>query len=187
MDQKLVVDNSPEYWYVLDLNPEPWAIGPISVIRKKGAYIPFVGRNQQLHTYKEAVQAVLKDMNPVLVEGKVRLTFLFWRQRPDYQTWQARRHRKHEADLTNLVKATEDAIQGVLIGNDRDSVDIGAYMVAQGPDVEGRIIICVQKAPETPDILAMLPEHVYGMMQKHPELLGEPDEYGAGSDVKDFF
>lgn len=185
---RLVEDGgTPEYWYVLNLNPEPWAIGPVSAIRKGGKIVPFVGRNVQLHTYKEAVRAELRAQNPIKVDGKVRLTFLFWRHMAEYQSRQARTARKHEADLSNLVKSTEDAIQDLLIGNDKNTVEAGAYMIEQGPNVEGRIIIVVQKAPETPDVLSFLPAHVLALMEKHPELLGDNDDYGAGSAPEGFF
>jgi Holliday junction resolvase RusA-like endonuclease len=133
----------PEYrWYELDLNPEPWAIGPLGVNRK-GGLRPFVGRNQQLFNFQEAVKEAMNSPQfvPEMIVGDVALIFYFWRQRAEYTTPQARTHRKHEADTTNMQKALEDALQGVLYKNDKDVKFINSIQVAQGPDVRGKILV----------------------------------------------
>lgn len=134
-------------WYYIPVSPEPWAIGPLGVARKAGKLIPYVGRNTQLASYQEAIKEEIGEQ-PFL-EGKVVLEFYFWRQRAEYQTHQARSHRKHEADLTNLQKGTEDALQGVLFKNDKDVSNIHSVMVAQGPDVEGKVVIGIKPADIT--------------------------------------
>lgn len=149
-----------QYWYVMDVNPEPWVVGPINVIRKGGHFIPKVGQDVQLADYQKAIKQFLEDQNPVMVEGKVRLTFLFWRQQTAYQTQRGRRHRRHEADLTNMIKATEDALQGVVIGNDRDTREVAGYIIQQGPDVRGRVIVCVEPAG-MPYILREVPDEIW--------------------------
>ena len=112
-------------WYVLPLNPEPWAVGPLSVGRRHGKPFPQMGRNQQLHNYKEAVREALKRQRAEMVEWKhgdvdgYELVFLFNQVLESYQAASGRTVHDKEADLTNLVKATEDAIQGVLIHNDK--------------------------------------------------------------------
>lgn len=126
-------------WYVLDINPEPWAVGPAGVARKSGKLIPYIGQNQQLKAYQNAIQELIGEQ--AFIEGKISLRFWFWRERAEYTTPQAKTHRKHEADTTNLQKATEDALQGVLFKNDKDVADIHSTMVAQGPDVHGKIVI----------------------------------------------
>lgn len=133
-------------WFVLDVNPEPWAIGPVGVSRKGGKLIPFVGQNAQLAAYQQAIREELGPQE--MMEGKFHLTFIFFRNRAEYETPQARTHRKHEADLTNLQKATEDALQGVLFKNDKDVVDVHSIMAEQGPDVVGRIIIEIYEDPD---------------------------------------
>lgn len=131
-------------WYILDVNPEPWAIGDLSVGRRGGKYFPMVGRNQQLHNYKEAVREELRAYFPELLEGKIELKFYFWRRRDEYKTPQARGHRKHEADGTNLAKATEDALQGVLFKNDKDVSRMIWEIVDQGPDVTPRVVVGIR-------------------------------------------
>lgn len=147
-------------WFVLDINPEPWAVGPAGVARKSGKLIPYIGQNQQLKAYQNAVAELVGTQDSML-EGKIQLKFWFWRNRAEYTTPQARTHRKHEADVTNLQKATEDALQGVLFKNDKDVVDIHSIMVAQGPDVQGKIVIyCEKFAMSERGLTSNLPEEV---------------------------
>lgn len=158
------------HWFVLELNPEPWAIGDLSVGRRNGKVYPYVGRNQQLHNYKEAIKAEIGDPG-VYFEGKIELKFFFWRERSEYQTPQARTHRKHEADGTNMAKATEDALQGIFFKNDKDVNHMEWDIVEQGPFVTPKIVIGVRQGREVSDATATLPQEVL-------ELLDEMDQPG---------
>lgn len=133
-------------WYILEVNPEPWAVGPIGYARRNGKMSAYVGRNAQLDAYKEAVKEALEDSKPDKFERKISLRFYFWRRRDDYETHQGRRHRTHEADLTNLQKATEDALQGILFDNDKDVVDIHSVMIDQSPTSSGRVVVGIAQA-----------------------------------------
>ena len=155
-------------WYALDVNPEPWAIGPVGYARRNGKMSAYVGRNAQLDAYKEAIrEAIGTGHTPI--QGKVRLVVFFWRDRADYETPQARRHRKHEADATNLLKATEDALQGILFENDRDNNDVRAVVVEQGPGVTGRVLVGVAPSAEVPDIVSLIPNHAWELFD-HQQL-----------------
>lgn len=176
-------------WFLLDLNPEPWAIGPVGYARRGGKMSAYVGRNQQLDAYKEAVREALGPQE--MIEGKVKVLFYFWRQMAEYTTPQARTHRKHEADTTNLQKSTEDALQGVLFSNDKDVRDIHSILVEQGPEVEGRIIIAVEKVNGSiPDAVALIPDEMHALMDvldyDQPELPFE-DEPVPQPRVEDVF
>lgn len=181
-----------KYWYVLDVNPEPWVVGPINVIRKNGHFIPKVGQDAQLADYQKAIKASLEDQNPVLVQGKVKLTFLFWRQQEEYKTASSRKHRKHEADVTNMIKAAEDALQGVVIGNDRDTREVRGYIMKQGADVRGRVLVCVEPAEdEMPAIFKDIPMDVFlrvgeMLLEQDTPTLFEEDEQRV-KDVKGAF
>lgn len=129
--------------FFLTVNPHQWAIGPVTTIKRGGKTIPMVGRNVQLHNFKEAVK---KEMTRLygpqeIMEGPVELRFWFWRNRPAYETYQARTHRKHEADATNLQKSLEDALQGVLYKNDKQVQKVTSEIVEQDQDIRGYIII----------------------------------------------
>lgn len=153
-----------DQWYVLKLNPEPWRIGPIACVGKRGIR---VGRDQQLAAYQEAIKESLGKCK--MIEGKVRLVIYLWRNRPEYTTALSRRHRKHEADATNMQKALEDALQGVLFRNDRDVVDIRTVVVEQGPDVSECIIIRVRDVPNTEEdtlIHQEIPPHVMNIRKE---------------------
>ena len=178
-----------EYWFVLDLNPEPWAIGPVGYSRRGGKMSAYVGRNQQLDAYKQAIKEALDFEGPML-EGKVTLNLWFWRHRAEYETPQARTHRKHEADATNLQKSTEDALQGVLFANDKDVRVVRSVVVDQGPEVVGRIVIHVREQdPLVYHGYTVWPHHVQEMMDKLDgqgtmELDFDDDEYrSTGEDL----
>lgn len=125
-------------WYALNLNPEPWAVGPLTVIRRDGKLIPTMGRNQQLDTYKRAIRDELETKYPhslsALLEPEYVLDFFFWRntQGGNY------------ADGTNLMKATEDALQGILIYNDSQVAQARWSVVAQGPDVSPAVAFRIE-------------------------------------------
>src|SRR5687768_284355 len=100
----------------LQLNPEPWTAPSVSVGRGKGGKVfPQVYANAQLKAYQEAVREEARSQLPDKwepYEGEILLHFYFWRQMADYESHQAKRVRKHQADVTNMQKATEDALQG---------------------------------------------------------------------------
>lgn len=153
-----------EEWYILDVNPEPWAIGPVGYRRLNGKMSAYVGRNQQLDAYKEAVREAIADQAPRKVDGPVDITFFFWRNRAEYTTPQARTHRKHEADATNMQKATEDALQGVLYDNDKDNIHVESWIVEQGPDVEPRVVVrCTSAGVFDSNII---PDHVWDKIDR---------------------
>jgi len=142
-----------ERWFVLDVNPEPWAIGPVGYSRRGGKMSAYVGQNKQLDTYKQTIREAMGTKEK-LFDGKVSITFYFWRNRAEYKTPAASTHRKHEADATNLLKSTEDALQDVLYKNDKDNSHVQAYIVDQGPGVKGKVVICVKP------YIAFNPDHI---------------------------
>ena len=151
-------------WFVLPVNPEPWAIGDLSVGRRGKAVFPQVGRNHQLHNYKEAIKEAIKETyEPVFLEPSIELAFFFYRRRDAYRTPQARGHRKHEADLTNLQKATEDALQGILFKNDKDVVHVDSWMGDQSETEEPCTVIAarsIEARERNQRILELLPHEV---------------------------
>lgn len=145
-------------YFNLDINPEPWRIGPVSAARNKknGGWYAQVGRDQQLHAYKQAVREQLGDYNTFLAPGLFVSKYFFWRRRDSYTTQLQREHRKHEADLTNMLKATEDACQEILFGNDRDCVSHENYIFEQDTDVRPRVVVGVSPIGVRPKPLEVL-------------------------------
>lgn len=139
------IDADGFLYFDLEVNPEPWRVGPVSVGRKRngGGMYPVVGRDQQLHAYKMAVKEQLERYQTFLLPGLYAAKYYFWRKRDVYRTQHQMDHRKHEADLTNLVKATEDACQEILFGNDRDCVWHHCYMMDQDAEAIPRVVVGV--------------------------------------------
>ncbi len=106
--------------------------------RRNGKVYPYMGRNNQLYSYQQAIKEELESQVPAMVEGDVSLIFAFWRQ---VET----EHKRSYADVTNLQKGAEDAVQGVLLENDRTVRYIQSYLMAQGPNVVGRLIVGIDQ------------------------------------------
>lgn len=162
-----------EHWYFCEVNPVPWQIGPVGAKRgQSGRIAGYVGRDQELHTYQQALREELAAQSPVMLDGDVIITCFFWRSRvAGLDAATGKRQKKSVADCTNMVKSTEDACQGVLFKNDRGNVASHGYIVEQGPEVEGRVIICVETAEPNhkAEVLNMLPDHLYARVVATPE------------------
>jgi Holliday junction resolvase RusA-like endonuclease len=131
-----------DIWYCIDLvNPEPWKVGPVGTARRGGKLVAYVGKDAGLDAYKKAVAEAVESIGAQFLDGKLLVEMFFWRERVEYVTPQARTHRKHEADATNLLKAAEDALQKILYNNDKDNIDVRSRIVEQGPNVHPRIVI----------------------------------------------
>jgi hypothetical protein len=140
-----------EEWFVLGVNPVPWVVPPISVGRSKnGGLFPTVGRDQELATYQEALRSELTRRYDYPAngsrawDGHYKLEFWFQRGLDAWRTSSGKTVQAHAADATNLQKATEDALQGVVIKNDRDVSDVHSVILQQGPDVKPLVVIHFQ-------------------------------------------
>lgn len=133
-------------WYTISgINPEPWAASEGAVGKRGGKSFIHFHKPQQLRQYQESVKDEFPQQNPQVVEisGDIELVFYFWRQLPEYELTEekARKRRSHQADATNLQKALEDALQGLVYKNDRDIRSIRSVIVAQGASVSPFILI----------------------------------------------
>jgi len=113
------------------LNPEPWTPGSFSKVRKRA----MVFKDEKLRTYQLAIKADLEamDLDGVLEAGVVihDLRFAFWRDTSHGRP----------ADATNLQKATEDALQGLLFADDRWVKSVRSVIVEQAPDVSPAVVV----------------------------------------------
>lgn len=142
-------------WYYLPINPDPWAIGPLGVGKRNGKFFPYVGRNAQLHSYQEAVKEELQSQSvEMMPEGKYELEFYFWRRLDSHASG-----KKHIADATNLAKATEDAIQGVLIENDKDVAHITSTIIEQSTETIPGVLFNIAMA-DSMTFLAPMPNEL---------------------------
>lgn len=128
--------------HVLALNPEPWT-SP-SVAQRGPRRGVMVYKNEQLRTYQLAIKELLGERVPEFPPGtRIALRFYFWRNTTKGQP----------ADATNMQKATEDAIQGLLLDNDRHVVHVESWLMDQGTDVEGRVVIGLEAAGSPPELV----------------------------------
>lgn len=153
-------DGGVRRWFALRINPEPWRVGPVTPGRRGGKIFATIGRDQQLAAFQDAVAEELGTSN-YLVVGPVKLRFWFWRNRAEYTTQNARQHRKHDADVTNLQKAMEDALQSILFENDKQVNDVQSVLVHQGPDIEPLIIFSIEGSSEPPMAVHSIDPRVY--------------------------
>ena len=115
------------------VNPEPWAIGTVNCYAKgRGTISP----NPKVVNYQLALREELlqMDLPPVpLPLFPQELRVLYWRST----------ERGQPADVTNLNKATEDALQGILYQNDVHNFKVTGEIMEQHRGVEhvGLIII----------------------------------------------
>lgn len=142
-------------WYLLEgVNPEPWEAPEGSVGRAKGSGKFFVQMHSPvgMREYQEAVKSQFKERYPevVPVTYPVTLTFHFWRQR-------SVEAKANIADATNLQKATEDALQGLLYMNDRQVYNPQSYIVEQLDDTPSLVLIGLSPlVPVDPHIFELI-------------------------------
>lgn len=130
-----------EYWYCFHMQTEPWTTGRVSIGRKDGHVHGRLSPDAQLQVFQEAVREELLDVDPLPPEQKYKLTFYIWRTIETYETPAGRRVTKKVVDATNIQKGLEDALQGILIGNDRDVADIRTVLVEQSAETKPFIAI----------------------------------------------
>lgn len=125
------------------INPEPWTVGTASVGRAKGKMFARIAKDAGLTAYQNAVKEELVALYPnieiIPKPTPVALEFFLWRQIVSYEK-NGRTYKRKRADATNLQKALEDALQGILFENDSQVVSIFTVLT-QSEDVEPSITI----------------------------------------------
>jgi Holliday junction resolvase RusA-like endonuclease len=131
------------YWYVLPINPEPWTVGPAGVSKTGGKLRAYIGPDQQLKNYQNAVRTYIETAHPTrtIIDIECELRLFFWRRLDRYVTTRDRASMRHLADATNLQKALEDALQGTIVTNDRLVRRVVSEIVEQSIDAEPGIAI----------------------------------------------
>jgi Holliday junction resolvase RusA-like endonuclease len=159
-------------WFRIDLNPVPWAVGPLFTKRvSQTKSVAAMGANSELVNYQNAIKAALKDEGEIL-QGPLKLTLFFWRQIEEYKTAAGRKARSHEADLTNLQKAVEDALHGIFYTNDKIVSVVDARIIRQDTETEGCIVIGIKELTYTEvsiGIDSMIPQEILHPKEEHDE------------------
>lgn len=152
------------HWYYLPVNPDPWAVGPLQLGRRNGKVFPTIGPNLTLKSFQEELRSHFPEpYEPV--EHDVELEFFFWRRLDKWVNEGGKTNTRSIADATNMQKACEDALQGILIVNDRQVKDVSSHVMAEGADVVGGIALCIRARIEYPEIL--LPGSIVAKRDKH--------------------
>lgn len=135
------------------MNPEPWRsprLGTKMIGRKK---VPVAFKDENLRSYQEAIKEAASELlnsngveMPMFAKGtELELDIAFWRQTDTYEG-ESRRNARNRADVTNMQKAVEDALQGIVYANDRYNVVVRSTLVAVGPDVHPRVLLDCKEA-----------------------------------------
>ena len=121
-------------WVITGINPEPWTAPEVSIGRRGGKLAPQVFKREALRSFQEALHDYIKDnYDPEPFSGDLAVRYHFWRA--------LETSRSKVADATNLQKAAEDALHGLLFLNDRQVKDVRSGVVMQMPDIEPAIVI----------------------------------------------
>lgn len=127
------------YWYITDgVNPEPWESPEGSIQRKSGKMYVQMHKPLKLRAFQEDLAETFLDQNPdtMLLDGPVRMEIYLWRHVD-------RLIKANIADATNMQKAIEDALQGILYANDRQVIDVRTRIMAQGPEAKPAIVVAI--------------------------------------------
>lgn len=129
--------------FIFPLNAVPWSTPPFSVGRnKKGGSYVRPGQNRELKMYQNAVKAELVEHPDCrMLEPPYAIRFWFYRRMEPGTTGGGRVTKPEEADATNMQKATEDALQGVIINDDVHARTVISHVVEQGPDAPSIVVI----------------------------------------------
>jgi Holliday junction resolvase RusA-like endonuclease len=125
-----------------DLNPEPWK----AALKGKNGFRKDEGLRSYQEAMKEDVKKALTDAGHVLPlypkDTILRVHFDFWRQL-EKTTIGGRTRRRQDADATNMQKAAEDALQGVVYHNDKMNRHVSSEILEVGFDTKPGVAIFV--------------------------------------------
>jgi Holliday junction resolvase RusA-like endonuclease len=134
---------------VRGVNPVPWTAGTPAMTRGQGGKtFPTIAKSGELVNYQEALASIIKkrsssDAACMWPDGMdLDARYYFWRELTTYQG-PKRMVTKHEADATNMQKATEDAMHGVLFTNDKYCRRVCSLSVEQSKQTSPCVIIDV--------------------------------------------
>jgi Holliday junction resolvase RusA-like endonuclease len=152
-----------EGWYIIEgINPEPWTAPTAMTGRKGGKTFARLVQSDTLRSFQLAVKEEFPDQNGHvdMAVTDVALQFFIWRQLPSYEIEDGRKSRRHVADATNLQKALEDALQGILFKNDRQVTSVSTTIVEQAETTTPLILIHMEAAEPVPAWVMGQAEHM---------------------------
>lgn len=175
-----------ERWFFAEVNPVPWTVPNIAVRRSKGGKpYPQLYASETLITYKKALRDEIEDRYGAIepTGAPIGLDFFFYRQLETFETKRGRKRHSNYADATNLQKAAEDALQGVLFINDSQVQQVTSTIIEQSSDTYPAVVIKLTLNPEP----NLPPASITDCLGKEPEFRDYAKENELDIDVEDFF
>jgi Holliday junction resolvase RusA-like endonuclease len=125
-------------YHCAGINPVPWQTGVPFVVRSKGRVFAKMAPAGKLVDYQEAFREEFMQQQDHIVmhTGELEVQFHFWRNRSG---------RDSHADVSNLQKATEDVLQGILYNNDKSNRHVTGHLVEEGPKVKPYVIVRIRE------------------------------------------
>lgn len=139
-----------KFYLIEGVNPEPWEAPDLSTARRGKKIVPVAHTTLQQRLYQEALHESfeLKYGCPLDHEEPVgTMQFYFWREVAEYETPHGRKGHANYADATNLMKACEDALQGLLYENDTTNLRVTSEIMSQSPETQPMILIIAGPPP----------------------------------------
>ena len=133
--------------YFNGLQPEPWkAPGAQTGRRKGGKVYATLIKDGRLGAYQEAIREELEDFDLEMYDEDeyFMLEMFFWRKLEEYTPTLGRKSKRKWADATNMGKAFEDALQGVVYPNDAMSVCPVPRIVSQKEDTGPAVLAVIR-------------------------------------------
>jgi Holliday junction resolvase RusA-like endonuclease len=141
-----------------EINPTPWQAPELGMARgNSGKMHPVAYTAAKVRAYQDAIKECFDQAYPAHVPftkgTPLYVFFYYWRQREQYTTESGRRQTTQRADITNINKATEDALQRRLYENDVDSIAVVGRMVEQTTDTTPCILVICTDTDIMADLL----------------------------------
>lgn len=157
MEKRAPLRADGRLWYVLNLNPVPWTAGEVSwASGGNGSRRPYMRPSKDLKNFQQAIKDEMEDWVTISFATEVDVLFVFSRSLDEIVRGGARKSRVHQADATNMQKATEDALQGILFGNDNQNRVVSSIIYEQEPDIEPWVAIGVKVVKDN-DVRTLVP------------------------------
>lgn len=164
--QKMPLRADGRLWYVLNLNPVPWTPGEVAYAGKEGGgRRTFMRPSKDLKTYQRAIADEMSKWVTIELPTDVDVLFVYVRSLDEIIRGGARNARVHQADATNMQKATEDALQGILFGNDNQNRVVKSVVYEQAPDLEPYVAIGIKMVSDD-DVRSQIPDLIRGEFEK---------------------
>lgn len=133
---------------ITDINPEPWTAPDVNIAYGKNRRpYPQVSTGSIQRAYQAGIRESVLEAYPKIEmfpdDAKLCLRIWVWRRLDEYQTVKGKDQSRHAADMTNIQKATEDALQGILYRNDTQCKVVQTIEMEQDHTTSMQLLVVV--------------------------------------------